>query len=226
MASTFACCKWTTIHSIYCRLTQKPFSFLKAISPYCVCVCVCVFLLAFKTTDPFSRNLVWTLCHCRTQTSRKFQFPTNANDGWTNTNDGRKNSCMSPQLAPFAMHSPNNTGNVKHNVTTRRDPLNITAVEKQYHIFWVCVCSLRCTARNANAPYCNLWPVRLDNIFLHCLINGTILGKKKSLNIKCVFWFSLQLSSESFLIIKIIQLHIITNVHSSSCEVPVILVRL
>jgi hypothetical protein len=44
------------------------------------------------------------------------------------------------------------------------------------------------------------------------------------LNIKCVFWFSLQLSSEIFVIVRIIQRGII-NVHRSSCKVLVIFVR-
>jgi len=52
---------------------------------------------------------------------------------------------------------------------------------------------------------CHLWPVRLIFIFPHCLINGTIFGGKKLLNIKCVFWFSLQLLSETFLVMRRIQ---------------------
>jgi hypothetical protein len=67
-----------------------------------------------------------------------------------------------------------------------------------------------------------LWPVWLYHIFPHYLINGTIFGKML-LNIKCVFWFSLQLLSETFLIIRIIQPDIIINVHRSSCKVPLLL---
>jgi len=37
--------------------------------------------------------------------------------------------------------------------------------------------------------------------FLHRVINGTLFGKK-SLNTKCVYWFSLQLLYETFLILK------------------------
>ena len=48
--------------------------------------------------------------------------------------------------------------------------------------------------------YCNLWPVRLYRIFPHYLTNGRISRKKKLLNMKCVFWFSLQLLRETFFI--------------------------
>ena len=65
----------------------------------------------------------------------------------------------------------------------------------------VCVCSLRYPAYNTHAPYCYLWLVRLCLIFPHYLINGTIFGKK-SLNVVCVFWFSLLRSYETFLILR------------------------
>jgi hypothetical protein len=65
-----------------------------------------------------------------------------------------------------------------------------------YYLSWVCVCSLRYPASNAHAPYCLLWPVRLYIILPYYLINGTIFGRTL-LNIKCVFWFSLQLRNIS-----------------------------
>ena len=40
----------------------------------------------------------------------------------------------------------------------------------------MCVCSLRYPSCNAHAPYCHLWPARLNCIFPHYLINGTIFG--------------------------------------------------
>ena len=46
---------------------------------------------------------------------------------------------------------------------------------------------------------------------------------KKLLNIKCVFWFCLQLLSEKFLIVRRIQRDIIINLHKSSCKVPLLL---
>ena len=81
----------------------------------------------------------------------------------------------------------------------------------RYYIFWVCVCSLRYPACTANAPYCNLWPAPLYNIFPHYLINGTIL-EKKLLNTKCVFWFSLQHLSKTFLILRRAERDIIINI--------------
>ena len=70
--------------------------------------------------------------------------------------------------------------------------------------------------------YCHLWPVWLYHIFTHYLTNGAIFGKKL-LNIKCVFWFCLQLLSETFLILRRIQRNIIINVQRSSCKVPLLL---
>ena len=57
---------------------------------------------------------------------------------------------------------------------------------------------------------CGLW---LYHIFQHYLINGTIFGKNL-LNIKCVFWFYLQLLFETFLILRRIQRDIVINVKS------------
>ena len=47
------------------------------------------------------------------------------------------------------------------------------------------------------AVLCHLWPARLCNIFPYYLINGKIF-ENKLLNIKCVFWFSLQLYLKHF----------------------------
>jgi len=90
-----------------------------------------------------------------------------------------------------------------------------------YYIFCALVCSLRYPACNAHAPYCHPCPAPLYNIFPHYLINGTIFVKKL-LNTKCVFWFSLQFLSETFLILRRTERDIIKNVFWSSCEVPVI----
>ena len=62
-------------------------------------------------------------------------------------------------------------------------------------------------------------------IFFHIISKkGTIFGKMLQ-NIKCVFWYSLQLFSETFLILTRTKRDMIINVYCSSCKVPVILVR-
>jgi hypothetical protein len=113
----------------------------------------------------------------------------------------------------------NNTGNVR--ITLIRFHANIVAAEKQ---FWVCVCSFRYESCNAHAPYFHLWPVRLYNIFPHCLIKGAIFEKKLLLVIKFLFWFSLQFPSEIFLILRRIKRDIQT-VYWPSCMVPIILIK-
>jgi len=52
--------------------------------------------------------------------------------------------------------------------------------------------------------HCRLWPVQPYHIFPHYLINGMTFGKGL-LNVKYVFWFSLQLFSGTFLILRRIQ---------------------
>ena len=63
--------------------------------------------------------------------------------------------------------------------------------------------------------------------FPHYLTNGTIFGGggEKLLNIKCVFWFTLQMVHETFLILRRLRRNII-NVHRSSCKVPAVLLDL
>jgi hypothetical protein len=71
----------------------------------------------------------------------------------------------------------------------------------------VCVCSLSYPGRKAHAPYyiviCGLSGSTM--FFPHYLINGAIFGKKL-LNIKCVFWFSVQLLFENSLFLRRIEL--------------------
>jgi hypothetical protein len=86
----------------------------------------------------------------------------------------------------------------------------------------MCVCGLTYPTCNVHEPYCHLWPAQLYNIFPHHLINGTI--KKKLLNTKCVFWFSLHLS-ETFLILRRTEWYMINSVYWSSCKVPIFLIQ-
>jgi len=111
----------------------------------------------------------------------------------------------------------------------RRSRSTTFAVEKQQvlHIMCVYVCRFRYPGCNVHEPYCNLWPARLYSNFPHHLINNTIFEKKtkKSLNIKCVFWFSLPLLSETLIILRRTERHVTKNVNRSSCKMPVILVK-
>jgi len=88
----------------------------------------------------------------------------------------------------------------------------------KYYMFWVCVCNFRYTACNAHAPYFHLWPARLYIIFPHYLTNGG--GELELLNIKCVFWLSLQLLSEPFLVLRGTEEYTIVNVERSAGKVP------
>ena len=54
--------------------------------------------------------------------------------------------------------------------------------------------------------------------------NRAVYEGKKLFNIKCVFWFSIQILSETFLILRIIQRDIVISVHTSPHKAPVILV--
>jgi len=59
-------------------------------------------------------------------------------------------------------------------------------------------------------------------LFSHYHIKGLIF-RQHFLNTEFVFWFSLQLFSETFLILRRIEEDII-NVYRSSCKVPIILI--
>jgi hypothetical protein len=114
-----------------------------------------------------------------------------------------------------------------YNVTMRHIHATTVAVENnKYYTFQKCECSLRYPACQAHVPYCHLWPDRLYSMFTH-LINGNFFfgGGGELLNIKCVFWFYLQLMSETFLILRRNEQDTIKNVNWSSCKVPVTLIR-
>jgi hypothetical protein len=64
---------------------------------------------------------------------------------------------------------------------------------------WACACARVALLRHAHAPY-GLRPLWLHQIFRHYIMNATIFVKV--LNIKCVFWFYLQLLFEKFLILR------------------------
>jgi len=62
-------------------------------------------------------------------------------------------------------------------------------------------------------------------LFFHNFSQTARFSKKKLLTTKCVFWFSLQLLSETFLILRRTERDMIQNVYRASCKVPVIVVR-
>jgi hypothetical protein len=79
-----------------------------------------------------------------------------------------------------------------YNVPLRGFRANIGVVESnKYYMFWVCLCNLKYTKRNAHAPYCHLWPTWPFHIFQRYHINGTIFGERKLIEHKmCVLIFS------------------------------------
>jgi len=68
------------------------------------------------------------------------------------------------------------------------------------YIFWECVCSLRCPACNAHAPYCHLWPAQLYKIFQHDLMKGTFFFTKVIEYEMCVFISSTNFSEKCFVL--------------------------
>jgi hypothetical protein len=74
-----------------------------------------------------------------------------------------------------------------YNITLRRVPATIVAVEKQtvLHNLSVCICSFRYPAYSAHGPYCHLWPALLHIIIPHYVINGTVSEKSYSTHNVC-----------------------------------------
>jgi hypothetical protein len=119
------------------------------------------------------------------------------------------------------------TDNVRINVILRRVRFIIFAAEKQEVLHILESVSAALIIQHAKCMG------RIILSFVACTavlysstsgINDTNLGKC-SLNTKCVLWFSAQLLSQTFLILKRIQRDSITNVHRSSCLVTFILLR-
>jgi hypothetical protein len=103
---------------------------------------------------------------------------------------------------------------------SKQKPLNIMSVYVYSCLsYQACRSPLFCAVL-----YCHLWPVWLYHIFPHYFTLNNF-RKKKLLNIKYVLCFSLQILSETFFILRIIERDITINVHGYQCKVPVMLVR-
>jgi len=69
----------------------------------------------------------------------------------------------------------------------------------KYYMFSVYICSLRCPACNAHAPYCHWWHVRLYHTFPHYFIHCTTFGKSYGTQNVCFdFLYNVCLKSFSF----------------------------
>jgi len=142
---------------------------------------------------------------------------------------------MTDSTILLQVRNPNEMGQDRHvRVNTLKSVrVTLTAVELQsiLHIFSVCVCV--CVESKAHAR-CYTFSCGLSGSTYIISRTARFSGgggekkrkkEKKILIIKCVFWFSLQISFEKLLILKIIQRDIVIHEHWSSCKVPVILVR-
>ena len=87
------------------------------------------------------------------------------------------------------------------------------------------MCSLSYPACKAHALYYTVICSLSGSTVFFLITNGTIFGEEKYWT-QNVFWFSLQLLSETFLILRRIQRDTATKVRRTSRKVPVILVRL
>jgi hypothetical protein len=97
------------------------------------------------------------------------------------------------------------------NVIMRRPLITIFAVAKQKVTYRILLrgCPHSCLF---SAPHYKAICARLTLAhFPTYLINGRIF-RKTFLSIKCAFWFSLQLLSKTFLILRKLQWHVIINV--------------
>ena len=87
----------------------------------------------------------------------------------------------------------------------------------------MCVCNLSYPAYRAHAPHYVAIVVCMYHIFSTLSHKRHDFRKKNVIDIKCEFWFSLQLLSETFLIIRRIHWDTLINVRSCRVNYPLFL---
>ena len=104
--------------------------------------------------------------------------------------------------------------------------LTIVAVKNdKYYIFRVCIYSLMYPACDVLAPYYFVFHgLPGCTIFFH-IISWAARFLENSKNMKCMFCYSLQNFSETFLVIRRTERDVFKNINLSSCKVAVILIR-
>ena len=87
----------------------------------------------------------------------------------------------------------------------------------------MCVCILALITRHAKRMLV-MWRLSGSTIFFHTISKGARFSEKKFLNIKCVFWFCLQIYfSDTFLFLGRIQWDLIIKVPRSHVKYPLFL---
>ena len=95
----------------------------------------------------------------------------------------------------------------------------------QYYTAWVCVFLALGIQHAMGMSHIVICGVPRSKIFFHIISHTAGFSQKKLLITKYVFWFSLQRSSETFLILRRNERDMIKSVYCSSCKVPFVLVR-
>ena len=85
----------------------------------------------------------------------------------------------------------------------RRVCAKIVAVEEQYYRWWVCVCLALGTQHAMRMRHTVISGLPGSTVFFHIISQTAWFSKKKLLNTKCVFWLSVQLLTETFVILRL-----------------------